>query len=564
MIPYWWNQFPGRLEAEEQALTEEGIRVKRDESAFRRGVLRLELTLPPGKWLTEGLIAVYPDTFPYLRPEVYAPHVRLARHQNPFKRNLCLLGGATEYWTPSTTLAGLLRSQLPLLTQVLQAEETADVVGLEDPQGEPLSAYFEYEQDSIVLVDSSWNLPPEVAAGHLEFTLLDGKTSPFRAAVLRVSDPTGQVIARSPFGANDAVHLRGRWTRVAEPVVEELPDRFIEAAGLREDIQQAPWHGDTQVLGVVFPEELGHRRTGAGWLFVVRRKGNAKGFRPGHNIKATFARSGRLGVGDLSARVPAFRHLMQASIAVFGTGCLGAPSLLELAKAGVGTIHFLDADTVDAGTIVRWPFGLPAVGRDKVKALFQHVNAHYPWVKLFCAGHRLGGPEPPMPERDVLERVLEGVDLVYDALAETGLQYLLSDLARQRGIPYLALEATQGGVGGTIARLTNNGGGPCWGCLQMAIGRGEIPKPPEDAAGSVQPEGCQRVTYVGAHFDLQEIALQGVRMAVATLMNKYDPEYGDFPWDVGVLSLRDAKGVRTEPRWSVHTLAKRNDCPVCQ
>ena len=38
------------------------------------------------------LRVVYPDSFPFMRPEVFAPGLLLERHQNPVDRNLCLLG----------------------------------------------------------------------------------------------------------------------------------------------------------------------------------------------------------------------------------------------------------------------------------------------------------------------------------------------------------------------------------------------------------------------------------------------------------------------------------------
>jgi hypothetical protein len=564
VIPLWWDQFPGRLQAEEQALSAHGIVVRRDDKAFRRGVLRLELTLPQASWLTENLVAVFPDTFPYLRPEVYAPELRLAHHQNPFNRNLCLLGRATEYWTPSTTLADLLQSQLPRLREVLETDECADIAGLEDPQGEPLTAFFEYESEAVILIDSGWIIPQNISAGELGIRLLDEQMTPLRAVVLRVTSDAGDAIAHAPFGANDAVQLVGRWARIDEPVVEDDPEQFLNVAGLRAAMNRTPWNQDLQILGITFPEELGYKRTGSGWVFIVRRRGNAKGFRPGHNVKTTFVRSARLGIGDLSARVPSFGLLQRATIAVFGAGCLGAPSIVEFAKSGVGTIHFLDCDVVEGATIVRWPIGLPAVGRDKVKMLAHHLNTQYPWVKFRGAAHKLGRADAPTPERTVLADMLKGVDLVYDATAETGLQYLLSELARQRHIPYVSVDATRGGWGGTVARLTNAPGTACWGCVQLGIEEGEIPKPPEDVTGSVQPEGCQQITYTGSHVDLQEIMLQGVRTAISTVMPKWDPAYRDFQWDVGVLSLRDDAGLRTEPRWSVHRVAKRNDCSVCR
>jgi hypothetical protein len=152
---------------------------------------------------------------------------------------------------------------------------------------------------------------------------------------------------------------------------------------------------------------------------------------------------------------------------------------------------------------------------------------------------------------------------VFDATAESGIQYLLSTLSAERSIPYIGIDATRGGAGGTVVRLSDMEGAPCWGCVQLGIERKEIPRPTEDVDGFIQPEGCEDVTYVGSHFDLQEVSLQGVRLAVATLCRKYFSKYEDFSWNVGVLKMRDENGRRSEPRWSVRMLAKQVGCPVC-
>lgn len=564
MIAAWWDRFPGRLPAEEAALTADGIGVRRDDAAFRRGVVRLELTLPPGRWLTQRLVAVYPDLFPYLRPEVYAPELHLDRHQNPFKGNLCLLGRATDYWVPSTTLAELLSTQLPALSKALEANTPAEAAQIEDAQGEPITAFFDYESDSVVVVDSDWNIPPAINAGTLTIRLLNDSTTPFRGVVTEIRDDAGTSVARASLRDSESTLFRARWCRLPEGIHENNPDRLLAVAGVDAQLNRAPLQGDTQILGLVFPEELGHRRMGNGWLFVVRRRGNAPGFRKGHRVKTAFMRSVRMGIPDLGARVPMFAELQRATVAVFGIGCLGSPSVIELAKAGVGNFKILDGDIVEGATITRWSLGLPAVGRDKIRALGEHLHSQYPWVhSVYGVNHKLGTPDPKTSERKILDDMLTGVDLVYDALAETGLQYAIAELARERQIPYISVDATRGGYGGTVVRLVNDETSPCWGCVQQGFMNGELPHPPEDPNGSVQPEGCQEITYVGAHFDLQEIALQGVRLAVATIGRKYALENDDFGWNVGVLSLRDAAARRIEPRWSVSAVSRRADCRVC-
>jgi hypothetical protein len=60
-----------------------------------------------------------------------------------------------------------------------------------------------------------------------------------------------------------------------------------------------------------------------------------------------------------------------------------------------------------------------------------------------------------------------------------------------------------------------------------------------------------------------EVALQGVRMAAATLLARRGPR-DDYDWDVAVVNLRDTGGRRIEPRWTVYTLERNPGCPVCR
>ena len=60
---------------------------------------------------------------------------------------------------------------------------------------------------------------------------------------------------------------------------------------------------------------------------------------------------------DLFTRIPELKPLREKTVAVFGLGCLGAPSVLEFARAGVECIRLVDFDVVDPATGVRWPLG---------------------------------------------------------------------------------------------------------------------------------------------------------------------------------------------------------------
>src|SRR5207248_652470 len=144
------------------------------------------------------------------------------------------------------------------------------------------------------------------------------------------------------------------------------------------------------------------------------------------------------------------------------------------------------------------------------------------------------------PERTVLEDLLRGADLLYDATAERGLQHLLADLARTRNLTYVSVHATNGAWGGRVLRLNPAADGPCWNCLQHHLADGLVAAPmqrsPEDW---VQPEGCASPTFVGASFDLSEVSIAGVRAAVATLQPASAGSPADVRSEVAVVSLRD-------------------------
>ncbi|MBY0496993.1 MAG: hypothetical protein K2Y23_22520, partial [Cyanobacteria bacterium] len=186
----WWDAYPGRLEAEIDALRADGIDVRRDDDCFSRGFLRLHLALPDGLWLTRTLSADFPDSFPTIRPEVYAPDVTLRKHQHPINKNLCLLERATVNWQPSWTLARLLKEQLPRLAKSLQVTSPEDLASVEVEQGEPLTEFLQYEENSIVLIDGAFPAPTGTL-GVIAITPIAQLAESFRGYVSAIADEEG-------------------------------------------------------------------------------------------------------------------------------------------------------------------------------------------------------------------------------------------------------------------------------------------------------------------------------------------------------------------------------------
>ncbi|WP_431700399.1 HesA/MoeB/ThiF family protein [Pseudomonas sp. BR20] len=73
-------------------------------------------------------------------------------------------------------------------------------------------------------------------------------------------------------------------------------------------------------------------------------------------------------------------------VVVFGAGALGSPTIDHLAKAGVGRISVVDADTMSSANIGRHLLGAESVGQNKVDALAQRINLGYPATEVLpCA-----------------------------------------------------------------------------------------------------------------------------------------------------------------------------------
>ena len=566
MRKLWWDEWPKRLEMELKALDDAGIPYQRDEDWFRKGVLKLHLQ-PTISGETLDLVAIYPQTYPYFRFQIFGRGLDLPRHQNPFEGNLCLIGRSTWNWHTTDTVAGYITDSKRLPAVLISARSTdrVAVAHLEESQAEPFSDYYTYASGSMLLVDSSWDLPANASHGELEIAIQSAGGGHLRGIVKSVRGPDNTLLAE----ADDAISsrleksARARWLRVPEPL--KAPDgrqllRLIERHNAQ--LIRPRWKSigcrQTDIIGVVFPEELSEGVTGDGWVFVVRQ---------GRRDEEVFAvRAGRYSRADLRARIPELNALADKRVALFGLGGIGAPAAIEFARSGVGELRVLDHDFVDPGTTVRWPLGLGAAGLAKITALPAFIAREYPFTAVRKWSHRIGDVLPPEPEGrtdlDVLEEMLDGADLIFDATAEPGIHHLLCDLAWKQGIPYITAHTTPGAAGGLVARLDPRRPSGCWLCLQQALYETRtIKEPPFDETGNVQPLGCGDPTFTGASFDVVEVTLEALRMAAGTLCTGAAGGYPESAWDVAVLTLRDAAGNRIPPQWKTDDLPPCPECP---
>lgn len=277
----WWERFPDRLQFELEGLNSAGIRYRRDEEAFSRGVLCLHLEMEMAGATLE-LTATFPDLYPYFRFELAAPELSLAYHQNPFGKNLCLIGRGTHNWHPTYTLAGLVGSQLPRVLQTGRSEDKEAAGEFEQHQAEPFSDYLPYAPRSMIVLGDT-EIPQKFDCGTFELATA-GPQSPFpeylvRGAIVETRSRTGKLVGRTKH-IRDAFPdqlLTGCWLRVRK---ESLPrdentlrdflskvfEEYPYAKTARKNTVQG---GHLRIFGILFPEEAEWRgEERGGWFFI--------------------------------------------------------------------------------------------------------------------------------------------------------------------------------------------------------------------------------------------------------------------------------------------------------
>jgi molybdopterin/thiamine biosynthesis adenylyltransferase len=531
----WYERTPCILREEISALEDAGMSPEIDEGQKQLGRLVVRIRTHLFGQTRDGYLT-YPDLYPYFRPSLDVPGIAGAnRHYNPFSGNICLLPRGTRHWQPGTNAASCIHEQLPKWEEVAARSYDDDRLPVEDTQAEPVSAYLPPTAQQIV-VDSGWHIPKGSTRGSVAVMLPGG---------LKSLDTSGGLLGwgveyRADGGEPEnrpTIEAWGKrqgyktvsckWCRL-----DRLPGRCEELLGLVQTQYPQLYRSlcsslDTRkrvLFAVRFPEEDpngGHRD---GWLFIVVTKSSNKK-QAGPHVRCLAVEYA--GESDLLERIPELHPLRTKIVAIVGLGCIGAPSVLALAQAGIGELRLLDTDHVSPSTVCRWPLGFRFAGQGKAQALADFVLGNYPFTKIGTPHDlgpegqdfrmRIGAIEREFNQMECLDRMLSGADLLYDASAEEGVNHLLCDLARERGIPYVTMSSRAGGWGGNVVRIRPDGRTGCYLCYLKRLADKDFSEPPYDPQGDqLQPVGCGDLTFRAAGFDVQEVALCGVRMAVST------------------------------------------------
>ena len=127
---------------------------------------------------------------------------------------------------------------------------------------------------------------------------------------------------------------------------------------------------------------------------------------------------------------PGQTALKEASVLVIGAGGLGAPVLMYLAAAGVGTLGVVDDDIVSLSNLQRQIIhATPDIGRRKVDSAAEQIHALNPHVNFEAHATRLDAGN--------VMSLIGGYDLVLDGSDNFETRYLVSDACFLAGKPLI-------------------------------------------------------------------------------------------------------------------------------
>ncbi|MBV9564512.1 MAG: molybdopterin-synthase adenylyltransferase MoeB [Bradyrhizobium sp.] len=159
---------------------------------------------------------------------------------------------------------------------------------------------------------------------------------------------------------------------------------------------------------------------------------------------------------------PGQAALKEAAVLVVGAGGLGAPALMYLAAAGVGTLGVVDDDVVSLSNLQRQIIHTtPDIGRRKVDTAAERIHDLNPHVRFEAHATWLSA-------HNAME-LIGGYDLVLDGSDNFETRYLVSDACFLAGKPLItaALGTFDGSLTTIRAHERNDSGkfNPTYRCL---------------------------------------------------------------------------------------------------
>lgn len=123
------------------------------------------------------------------------------------------------------------------------------------------------------------------------------------------------------------------------------------------------------------------------------------------------------------------KKLKRAKVFIAGAGGLGSPASTYLAAAGIGTMRIVDPDRVELSNLERQVLHWEEdIGRRKVASAADKL-------KRLNQGMNLEAIEETITDTNV-SKLVEGFDVIVDAMDNLPARYLLNKVALEKNIPF--------------------------------------------------------------------------------------------------------------------------------
>ncbi|MBU3719902.1 MAG: HesA/MoeB/ThiF family protein [Burkholderiaceae bacterium] len=224
-----------------------------------------------------------------------------------------------------------------------------------------------------------------------------------------------------------------------------------------------------------------------------------------------------------------------ARVLIIGAGGLGCPAATYLSACGVGTLHLVDGDTVDATNLARQPlFGPDDIGALKVQAAAQALRRLNPAIELIS--------DAVFADAAVLNIAIPQADVVLDCTDQWSIRQLINAQCMAHKTPLVSAAAIEWS-GQLIAIDPSRSDHACYACI--------FDPAAEPAAHACGAYGVLS-PLVGAMGCLQ--AAEAIKLIVRKGHSGSSLQAG-----VQRLSLLDMR----DGRWEQLTVSRNPSCPVC-
>jgi len=213
------------------------------------------------------------------------------------------------------------------------------------------------------------------------------------------------------------------------------------------------------------------------------------------------------------------QKLKAAHVVVAGVGGLGSLSSMLLVAAGVGHLTLIDADRVELSNlnrqILHWE---EDIGVEKVLSAARKLRKLNSTVEVM--------PRAEEITKENVASLVEGADLVMDAMDNMATRFILNEACVKMGVPFI-----HGGIHGLLGQITTiiPRRGPCLRCIFPQEVEGKKPFPvlgaiPAMVASLQLIEAIKVLVGMGELLVGRMLLINGEVMEIATIEVKRNPQ----------------------------------------